>query len=77
MLNEQTIFKESEGQYKNELLLNVIFFWQKYSKDTLHGGYFSCPDRYGDIFDSDKFFGFRPDRFGKLWNSFNTILVFV
>jgi len=41
--------------YKKELLENVIPFWLKYSPDKLHGGYFTCLQRDGNVFDTDKF----------------------
>lgn len=43
------------NQYKNELLNNVLPFWQNYSKDTENGGYFTCLTREGKVFDTDKF----------------------
>lgn len=42
-------------QYKNELLDNVIPFWEEHSIDRNHGGYFTCLDREGNVFDTDKF----------------------
>jgi N-acylglucosamine 2-epimerase len=47
--------KKLAGQYKNELLNNVIPFWEKYSPDHMFGGFFTCLDRKGDVFDTDKF----------------------
>lgn len=41
--------------YRDELLGNVIPFWMKHSKDETHGGYFTCLDRGGNVFDTDKF----------------------
>lgn len=41
--------------YRDELLGNVIPFWMKHSKDETHGGYFTCLDREGNVFDTDKF----------------------
>lgn len=41
--------------YKNTLLKNVIPFWEQYSIDWEQGGYFSCLDRTGNIYDTDKF----------------------
>lgn len=41
--------------YKDELLNNVMPFWLEKSQDTLHGGYFTCLDRQGRVFDTDKF----------------------
>jgi N-acylglucosamine 2-epimerase len=42
-------------QYKNELLDNVLPFWQSKSQDYEFGGYFTCFDREGNVFDTDKF----------------------
>lgn len=48
-------FKKLADQYKNELLNNVIPFWMTNSPDNLHGGYFTCLDREGKVYDTDKF----------------------
>ena len=42
-------------QYRDALLGEVIPFWEKYSMDRECGGYFSCLDRDGTVFDTDKF----------------------
>lgn len=44
-----------EKQYRQALLNDVIPFWEKFSIDREHGGYFSCLDRDGTVFDTDKF----------------------
>ena len=41
--------------YKDELLNNVMPFWLEKSQDTKYGGYFTCLDRTGNVFDTDKF----------------------
>ncbi len=41
--------------YKEELFENVIPFWEKHSIDSEYGGYFTCLDREGNIYDTDKF----------------------
>lgn len=41
--------------YRKELLDNVVPFWMKYSRDDEYGGYFTCLDRDGKVFDKDKF----------------------
>jgi N-acylglucosamine 2-epimerase len=41
--------------YKNELLNEVLPFWEKYSLDEQHGGYFTCILPNGVIYDTDKF----------------------
>lgn len=43
------------SQYKNELLNNILPFWLQHSKDSVNGGYFTCLNRDGSIFDTDKF----------------------
>lgn len=48
-------FNILEAQYKTELLDNIIPFWLTRSQDMEHGGYFTCLDRQGNIFDTDKF----------------------
>ncbi len=41
--------------YKSTLLEDVILFWENYSIDKDFGGYFTCIDRYGKVYDEDKF----------------------
>jgi len=41
--------------YKTELLEQVIPFWEKNSIDLDCGGYFTCLNREGDVYDTDKF----------------------
>ena len=41
--------------YRRELTGNVIPFWEKYSLDREQGGYFTCLDRKGKVYDTDKF----------------------
>jgi len=48
-------FTQLEELYKNELLTNVIPFWEKHSIDKKSGGYFTCLDRDGKVYDTDKF----------------------
>lgn len=47
--------KALSAQYKHALLNDVIPFWEKYSVDWQHGGYFTCLDRTGNVYDTDKF----------------------
>lgn len=55
--NEKTplVTHEIAELYKNELLTNIIPFWLEYSQDKINGGYFTCLDRQGNVFDTDKF----------------------
>ena len=48
-------FNKLAEQYKQELLENVLPFWLQHSQDPEFGGYFSCLDRRGEVYDTDKF----------------------
>lgn len=41
--------------YLKELKDNILPFWVRYSKDEKNGGFFTCLDREGNVFDTDKF----------------------
>jgi N-acylglucosamine 2-epimerase len=41
--------------YKKELLQNILPFWLNHSRDEKNGGYFTCLDRQGKVYDTDKF----------------------
>jgi len=47
--------KSLTALYKNELLEDVVPFWLSKSQDKESGGYFTCLDREGNVFDTDKF----------------------
>ena len=47
--------KQYANQYKHELLDKVVPFWLEKSQDTEFGGYFTCLNRDGSVFDTDKF----------------------
>lgn len=42
-------------QYKSELMDSVLPFWLEHSQDKEFGGYFTCLERNGHVFDTDKF----------------------
>lgn len=42
-------------RYRRHLLESVIPFWMKYSVDTEYGGFFTCLDRDGSVFDTRKY----------------------
>lgn len=48
-------FEKLAAQYKQELLNKVLPFWLEKSQDKEYGGYFTCLDRQGNVFDTDKF----------------------
>lgn len=64
-------FKNLANQYKTELLGKVIPFWEKHSPDKEFGGFFTCLDREGNVFDTDKFIWLQARQvwmFSKLYN---------
>jgi len=48
-------FSELAALYKDTLLKNVIPFWENHSIDRRFGGYFTCLDAAGQVYDTDKF----------------------
>lgn len=48
-------FNQLAQQYKSELLDRVMPFWMEKSIDKEFGGYFTCLERDGEVFDTDKF----------------------
>ena len=46
---------ELANLYQSTLLDNVLPFWEQHSIDREFGGYFTCLDRTGEVFDRDKF----------------------
>ena len=41
--------------YKNTLLNDILPFWENNSIDSEYGGYFTCIDKKGKVYDTDKF----------------------
>jgi N-acylglucosamine 2-epimerase len=52
---QATVIASLAGMYRNELLNNILPFWLNHSKDEINGGFFTCLDRYGNVYDTDKF----------------------
>ena len=48
-------FGAMASRYKEELLGNVLPFWLEHSQDTKFGGYYTCLNRDGSVYDKDKF----------------------
>lgn len=46
---------EYRDRYSSALIEDVVPFWLEHSPDVEMGGYFTCLDRQGNVFDSDKF----------------------
>ncbi len=60
--------------YKSELLENIAPFWEKNSLDHKYGGYYSCLDRKGNVYDTDKFVWLQARQvwtFSMLYNRFD------
>jgi N-acylglucosamine 2-epimerase len=47
--------KSYAAQYKNELLEGILPFWMNHSVDHANGGFFTCLDQFGKVYDTDKF----------------------
>ena len=47
--------KTLSSRYRDELLDDILPFWVSKSPDRVNGGYFTCLDRSGGVFDTDKF----------------------
>ena len=61
------------AQYRNELVDNVLPFWLEHSIDKECGGYYTCLNRDGSVFDTDKFVwlqGREVWMFAMLYNQF-------
>jgi N-acylglucosamine 2-epimerase len=52
---KRTRFRDLADQYLRALTEDVLPFWEKHSLDMEEGGYFTCLDRTGKVFDTDKF----------------------
>jgi N-acylglucosamine 2-epimerase len=48
-------FEQYASRYRNALLKDVLPFWEEHSLDRKHGGYFTCLNRDGSVYDTDKF----------------------
>ena len=49
------MLKNYANQYRNNLLNDVIPFWMKHSLDRESGGFFTCLNPQGHVYDTDKF----------------------
>ncbi len=47
--------KELRDKYHRELFESVIPFWTRHSLDRSHGGFYTCLDRRGDVYDPRKY----------------------
>lgn len=54
-MNLMMNFEQLAHQYKDELLNNILPFWLDKSQDLENGGYYTCLNREGEVYDTDKF----------------------
>ncbi len=59
--------------YRDALLNDVIPFWQRHSPDRECGGYFTCLDRAGAVFDTDKFLWLQARQVWMFAHLYNTV----
>jgi len=62
--------------YRKQLLEDIIPFWMKYSLDKKNGGYYTCLDRDGSIYDRDKYAWMQAREiwmFSKLYNELEKV----
>ncbi|MCY1152801.1 MAG: AGE family epimerase/isomerase [Sphaerochaetaceae bacterium] len=52
---EKKVLKENLELYRKTLFDGVIPFWINYSLDLKNGGYYTCLDEDGTVYDTDKF----------------------
>jgi N-acylglucosamine 2-epimerase len=65
------MLRDYAARYRRELLESVIPFWMRHSLDGEFGGYFTCLDRQGVIYDTTKYVwlhGRAAWTFSKLYN---------
>jgi N-acylglucosamine 2-epimerase len=48
-------FSQYADLYRHNLLNDVLPFWLRHSRDAVYGGYYTCLNRDGSVFDTDKF----------------------
>lgn len=66
------MLRELRARYQEHLFESVVPFWLKHSLDREHGGYFTCLDRDGTVYDPRKYIwmqGRAVWMFSKLYNT--------
>ena len=52
---EAPLMRSYALQYREELTQNILPFWLQHSVDNKNGGFFTCLDQMGNVYDTDKF----------------------
>ncbi len=50
-----SFFKETADRYESELLNSVVPFWEQHSIDSEYGGFLTCLERDGTVYDTNKY----------------------
>lgn len=53
-MENRKYFSHWAARYKTDLLEDILPFWLKYGLDREHGGYYTCVDRDGTLYDPTK-----------------------
>ncbi len=72
-MSETVCWQAMAETYRSALLRDVIPFWEKFSPDHEAGGYLTCLDSRGQVYDTDKFIwlqGRQVWMFSRLYNDF-------
>ncbi|PWJ43802.1 AGE family epimerase/isomerase [Sediminitomix flava] len=72
-MKDLTKITEYKELYKATLLDNVMPFWLENSIDQEFGGYFSCLDRDGTVYDTDKFMWLQNRELWMFSRMYNTV----
>ncbi len=71
---DKDYFCQERDFYQDQLLNNILPFWLKYGRDDQCGGYHTCLNRDGSVFDYDKICTWGQGRiiwtFAYLYNEF-------
>jgi len=54
-ISNDQIMRSYAMQYHDELTKNILPFWLNHSVDHTYGGFFTCLDQKGNVYDTDKF----------------------
>ena len=54
-LSEVQLMHSFAAKYRDELTQNILPFWLHHSLDAENGGFFTCLDQMGNVYDTDKF----------------------
>ena len=54
-ISNDQIMRSFAMQYHDELTKNILPFWLNHSIDHTYGGFFTCLDQKGNVYDTDKF----------------------